>query len=157
MAVRAPPRRWAGLSDGRATPRSSQARLQLWAGRGWTTYVGLRCYRQSTPANAHTHTAWQSDGGLQCGQGKGRVEIGMTYFLCQDQGVPVARGMGRHTNDHMVSFYMQSPSGFEVEYGWGARVVDDNTSQVQQHTRGSIRGHLPLAAEPAQQPLASRV
>jgi 2,3-dihydroxybiphenyl 1,2-dioxygenase len=84
-------------------------------------------------------------------------DVGMTYFLCQDQGVPVARGMGRHTNDHMVSFYMQSPSGFEVEYGWGARVVDDSTWQVQQHTRGSIWGHRPPAAQPASQPAVARV
>jgi 2,3-dihydroxybiphenyl 1,2-dioxygenase len=90
-------------------------------------------------------------------QVKALDDVGMTYFLCQDQGVPVARGMGRHTNDHMVSFYMQSPSGFEVEYGWGARVVDDSTWQVQQHTRGSIWGHRPQAAQPAPQPMVARV
>jgi 2,3-dihydroxybiphenyl 1,2-dioxygenase len=89
-------------------------------------------------------------------QVKALDDVGMTYFLCQDQGVPVARGMGRHTNDHMVSFYMQSPSGFEVEYGWGARVVDDSTWQVQQHTRGSIWGHRPPAAQPAPQPAGVR-
>jgi 2,3-dihydroxybiphenyl 1,2-dioxygenase len=89
-------------------------------------------------------------------QVKALDDVGVTHFLCQDQGVPIARGMGRHTNDHMVSFYMQSPSGFEVEYGWGARVVDDNTWQVQQHTRGSIWGHRPLTAQPAQQPVAAR-
>lgn len=81
-------------------------------------------------------------------QVKSLDDVGMTHFLCQDQGVPVARGMGRHTNDHMVSFYMQSPSGFEIEYGWGARVVDDATWQVQQHTRGSIWGHRPQTAPP---------
>ena len=96
-------------------------------------------------------------GGSSAGRGKGEWESGMTYFLCQDQGVPVARGIGRHTNDHMVSFYMQSPSGFEVEYGWGARVVDDSTWQVQQHTRGSIWGHRPQAAQPAPQPMVARV
>ena len=90
-------------------------------------------------------------------QVKALDDVGMTCFLCQDQGVPVARGMGRHTNDHMVSFYMQSPSGFEVEYGWGARVVDDSTWQVQQHTRGSIWGHRPPAAQPASQPAVARV
>ena len=89
-------------------------------------------------------------------QAKALDDVGMTYFLCQDQGVPVARGMGRHTNDHMVSFYMQSPSGFEVEYGWGARVVDDSTWQVQQHTRGSIWGHRPPAAQPAPPPAVAR-
>lgn len=68
-------------------------------------------------------------------------DVGTTYDLCQDQGIPIVRGLGRHTNDHMVSFYMQTPSGFETEYGWGAREVDDATWQVQQHTSGSIWGH----------------
>ena len=68
-------------------------------------------------------------------------DVGSTYDLCQNQGTPIARTLGRHTNDHMVSFYMQSPSGFEIEYGWGARVVDDSTWQVQFHTAGSIWGH----------------
>jgi 2,3-dihydroxybiphenyl 1,2-dioxygenase len=68
-------------------------------------------------------------------------DVGSTYTLCQDEGVPVNRTLGRHTNDHMVSFYMESPSGFEVEYGWGARTVDDSTWQVQQHATGSMWGH----------------
>ncbi len=68
-------------------------------------------------------------------------DVGSTYDLCQDKGVPIVRSLGRHTNDHMLSFYMNSPSGFEVEYGWGARVVDDSTWQVQYHTAGSIWGH----------------
>ena len=32
--------------------------------------------------------------------------------------------LGRHTNDHVTSFYSRSPSGFMVEYGWGGRCVD---------------------------------
>lgn len=72
-------------------------------------------------------------------------DVGSTYDLCQDRGVPIARGLGRHTNDHMVSFYMRTPSAFEVEYGWGGRQVDDTTWQVQQHVRGSIWGHRPMA------------
>jgi len=41
----------------------------------------------------------------------------------------------------MVSFYMASPSGFEVEYGFGARTVDDRTWQVQTHRAVSVWGH----------------
>jgi len=67
-------------------------------------------------------------------------DVGATYYLCQDEGL-VNRTLGRHTNDHMVSFYLRSPSGFEVEYGWGAREIDDSTWQVQLHTAGSIWGH----------------
>lgn len=67
-------------------------------------------------------------------------DVGATYYLCQDKGL-INRTLGRHTNDHMVSFYMRSPSGFEVEYGWGAREVDDATWQVQMHTAGAVWGH----------------
>jgi len=78
-------------------------------------------------------------------QAKMLDDVGATYYLCQDQGVPIARSLGRHTNDHMVSFYLRTPSGFEVEYGWGGRVVDDSTWQVQLHTAGSMWGHRPVS------------
>ena len=78
-------------------------------------------------------------------QAKTLDDVGATYYLCQDQGVPIARSLGRHTNDHMVSFYLRTPSGFEVEYGWGGRVVDDSTWQVQLHTAGSMWGHRPVS------------
>ncbi len=80
-------------------------------------------------------------------------DVGSTYYLCQDQGIEISGTLGRHTNDHMVSFYMRSPSGFEVEYGWGARIVDDATWQVQKHEAPSIWGHrgslTPAARKPA--------
>jgi 2,3-dihydroxybiphenyl 1,2-dioxygenase len=68
-------------------------------------------------------------------------DVGTTYDLCQAQEVPIVMKLGKHTNDHMVSFYLRTPSGFNVEYGWGAREVDDATWQVQVHTTGSIWGH----------------
>lgn len=68
-------------------------------------------------------------------------DVGSTYYLCQEQQVPIVMNLGKHTNDHMVSFYLRTPSGFAVEYGWGAREVDDRTWQVQMHTSGSIWGH----------------
>ena len=68
-------------------------------------------------------------------------DVGSTYYLCQNQQVPIVMNLGKHTNDHMVSFYLRTPSGFAIEYGWGAREVDDRTWQVQVHTSGSIWGH----------------
>ncbi|MGH8011783.1 MAG: VOC family protein, partial [Candidatus Binataceae bacterium] len=69
-------------------------------------------------------------------------DVGSTYYLAQDRGIEISSTLGRHTNDHMVSFYMRSPSGFEVEYGWGARTVDDRVWQVQMHQQApSIWGH----------------
>ena len=70
-------------------------------------------------------------------------DVGATYYLCQREGVPIDLSLGRHTNDQMLSFYMKSPSGFDVEFGWGAIEIDDDTWTVQLHTNGSSWGHLP--------------
>jgi 2,3-dihydroxybiphenyl 1,2-dioxygenase len=70
-------------------------------------------------------------------------DVGMTYYLCQDQEVPIALSLGRHTNDRMVSFYMKTPSDFQVEYGYGAREIDDSSWEVQLHRAPSIWGHRP--------------
>lgn len=42
--------------------------------------------------------------------------------------------------DRML-FYLRTPSGFEIEYGWGGREVDDATRHVQKHHAPSIWGH----------------
>ena len=39
----------------------------------------------------------------------------------------IASTLDRHTNDHMTSFYVNTPSGFFIEYGWGGRVIDPKT------------------------------
>jgi len=55
--------------------------------------------------------------------------------------IPIVHEPGKaHQRSH-VSFYLRTPSGFAVEYGWGAREVDDHTWQVQVHASGSMWGH----------------
>jgi len=87
-------------------------------------------------------------------QAKSVDDVGSTIYLAQDRGVPITGSLGRHTNDHMVSFYMRSPSGFEIEYGYGARIVDDATWKVQRHQAGSIWGHRGPVMAPAKSPSA---
>jgi biphenyl-2,3-diol 1,2-dioxygenase len=74
-------------------------------------------------------------------QAKTIDDVCSTMYLCQDRGIPIEATLGRHTNDHMVSFYLKTPSGFEIEYGYGARVIDDSVWKVQRHESGSIWGH----------------
>jgi hypothetical protein len=50
-------------------------------------------------------------------------------------------GLGRHTNDHMTSFYLQTPAGFQIEYGYGGRLIDDRTWQVHTCNAASTWGH----------------
>ena len=49
--------------------------------------------------------------------------------------------MGRHANDHMVSFYMQSPAGFDVEYGAEGRTIDDWSRYEVFESTPSFWGH----------------
>lgn len=79
-------------------------------------------------------------------------DVGTALDRAVQAGTPLATGLGRHSNDRMVSFYMVTPSGFEVEYGWGGRLIDDAVWQVQRHDRGTLWGHKtqlhPAAPEP---------
>ena len=48
-------------------------------------------------------------------------DVGLTHDLVRKAKIPVHIQMGKHSNDHMYSFYFRSPSGFMIEYGFGAR------------------------------------
>src|SRR5665213_1132433 len=52
-------------------------------------------------------------------------DVGLAYDRCHDAKVPIAMSLGRHTNDHMVSFYCLSPDGVMVEFGWGGLEVPE--------------------------------
>lgn len=67
--------------------------------------------------------------------------VGRTWDDVQAGAAPVILTLGRHSNDQMVSFYMRNPSGFGVEYGWGAREVDDTCWQVAHYDTPSTWGH----------------
>jgi catechol 2,3-dioxygenase-like lactoylglutathione lyase family enzyme len=56
--------------------------------------------------------------------------------------------LGRHSNDHMTSFYIQTPGGFPIEYGWGGRIVDDATWTVSNVFGPSLWGHDRIGASP---------
>lgn len=72
-------------------------------------------------------------------------DVGYAQDRCQDAGVPIIMGLGRHTNDHVISFYCQSPDGFLVEFGWGGLQIDDaSTETTYQITKPSFWGHRPI-------------
>jgi biphenyl-2,3-diol 1,2-dioxygenase len=68
-------------------------------------------------------------------------DVGFAYDLARSRGEHIEIEIGRHSNDHMVSFYVATPSGFDVEYGWGARTVNDENWRVERHDTPSIWGH----------------
>jgi 3,4-dihydroxy-9,10-secoandrosta-1,3,5(10)-triene-9,17-dione 4,5-dioxygenase len=68
-------------------------------------------------------------------------EVGYCYDRCLGAEVPIAQTLGRHTNDHMLSFYLRAPRGYEIEYGCGGRRIDAETWVTSEITAVSFWGH----------------
>jgi 2,3-dihydroxybiphenyl 1,2-dioxygenase len=68
-------------------------------------------------------------------------DVGHGLDRAQRAGVEISSTLGKHTNDEMVSFYMRTPSGFDVEYGCGGVEIDDSTWQPATHHATSFWGH----------------
>jgi 3,4-dihydroxy-9,10-secoandrosta-1,3,5(10)-triene-9,17-dione 4,5-dioxygenase len=56
-------------------------------------------------------------------------DVGRAYdkVLRSKGAIPLSATLGQHVNDKMTSFYVQSPSGFDIEYGWNGLVIDPAT------------------------------
>ncbi len=71
----------------------------------------------------------------------GMDEVGRAYDRMLAAGAPLMATLGRHTNDHMISFYIATPGGFALEYGCEGRVVDWDHHSVFESTSVSLWGH----------------
>ena len=69
-------------------------------------------------------------------------DVGQGYDVMIDHDHKIGVTLGRHTNDFMTSFYVNSPSPFMVECGWGGREIDPATWKSVELTDGaSLWGH----------------
>jgi 2,3-dihydroxybiphenyl 1,2-dioxygenase len=68
-------------------------------------------------------------------------DVGTALDVVNEREIPLAMSLGRHTNDLMTSFYVRTPSGFEIEYGTGGRLIDDETWEIVSYEKGSFWGH----------------
>ena len=68
-------------------------------------------------------------------------DVGETLEICEQRKLPLATNLGRHPNDRMLSFYVRTPSGFDVECGTGGRLVDEPTWTMERYTKTSLWGH----------------
>jgi 3,4-dihydroxy-9,10-secoandrosta-1,3,5(10)-triene-9,17-dione 4,5-dioxygenase len=67
--------------------------------------------------------------------------VGRAWDKVQAGAAPVAASFGKHSNDEMLSFYVKTPSGFQVEYGFGGRLIDDATYTPTRYDVASYWGH----------------
>lgn len=69
-------------------------------------------------------------------------DVGRALERARRHQAPLSATLGRHMNDNMLSFYVRSPSGFDVEYGCdGLQVVDDTAWVARESTAVSAWGH----------------
>jgi len=67
-------------------------------------------------------------------------DVGRVFDACLDRHLGMST-IGVHVNDLVTSFYIKNPSGYEIEYGWNGRLVDDRTWTPTEIDRPSLWGH----------------
>jgi 3,4-dihydroxy-9,10-secoandrosta-1,3,5(10)-triene-9,17-dione 4,5-dioxygenase len=70
-------------------------------------------------------------------------DVGKVLDRALAAGIQISSSLGRHRNDGMLSFYMQSPSGFDVEIGCDGILVDE-TWTTNEFCEGDVWGHAGL-------------
>jgi 2,3-dihydroxybiphenyl 1,2-dioxygenase len=69
-------------------------------------------------------------------------DVGQGYDIALAEPDRIATTLGRHPNDCVISYYLRSPGGFMLEYGWGGLEVDMATWEPREVTEGpSLWGH----------------
>jgi len=68
-------------------------------------------------------------------------DLGRCIDRCKKNGTPISINMGRHSNDLMVSSYIKTPSGFDIEYGWDGWQVEWNDYVPTKSEIFSLWGH----------------
>jgi len=68
-------------------------------------------------------------------------DVGRALERVKRYHAPLSATLGRHMNDEMVSFYVRSPGGFDVEFGCEGLQVDDARWVARESTAVSYWGH----------------
>jgi 3,4-dihydroxy-9,10-secoandrosta-1,3,5(10)-triene-9,17-dione 4,5-dioxygenase len=68
-------------------------------------------------------------------------DVGRAMDRCEVLGYKVLQPLGRHRTDHMVSFYVETPSGFGMEIGFNAVLCGDDWAEQREGRRKRAWGH----------------
>jgi 3,4-dihydroxy-9,10-secoandrosta-1,3,5(10)-triene-9,17-dione 4,5-dioxygenase len=68
-------------------------------------------------------------------------DVGRALERVRRHKAPLSATLGRHMNDQMVSFYVRSPGGFDIEFGTDGLTVEDARWVARESTAVSYWGH----------------
>jgi len=67
--------------------------------------------------------------------------VGRAIDAMYEHGAKEKATLGKHTNDKMISFYIETPSGTQIEYGTGGIFIDDATWTPTHYNSAHFWGH----------------
>ena len=67
--------------------------------------------------------------------------VGRALERVRKHGAKLSATLGRHMNDEMISFYVRSPGGFDIEFGTDGLRVEDQKWVARESTAVSYWGH----------------
>ena len=68
-------------------------------------------------------------------------DVGRALDRVAAAGLHLSSTLGRHTNDKMVSFYVRTPGGWDLEVGCDGMLIDDTSYTTEEITADSYWGH----------------
>ncbi|WP_433634915.1 VOC family protein [Nocardia sp. CA-120079] len=68
-------------------------------------------------------------------------DVGRALDRVVKGGYHLSSTLGRHTNDKMISFYVRTPGGWDLEFGTEGMLVDENHYTAEEITADSYWGH----------------
>lgn len=68
-------------------------------------------------------------------------DVGLCLDRAMRRKVKMSATLGRHINDKMLSFYMKTPGGFDIEFGCEGLEVEDENWIARESTAVSLWGH----------------
>lgn len=67
-------------------------------------------------------------------------DVGRAYDMALTDPDSIGVTLGRHINDHAISFYLKNPDGWMIELGWATRTIDPDW-KVEELEGMSLWGH----------------
>ncbi|MEV0293603.1 VOC family protein [Nocardia sp. NPDC050710] len=68
-------------------------------------------------------------------------DVGRALDRVGKVGYHLSSTLGRHTNDKMISFYVRTPGGWDLEFGTEGLLVDESSYTAEEITADSYWGH----------------
>ncbi|MBJ19220.1 MAG: hypothetical protein GY910_07645 [bacterium] len=68
-------------------------------------------------------------------------DVGSAWDRVQAAETPIFMSLGQHANDPAVSFYVETPSGNGIEFGWAAMLIDEARWMVREIGPNELWGH----------------